>query len=185
MNGTYTHGRPRATRGFTLIEVLVALVLLAFGLLSLARVMGRSAQEEMEAQQRTVAITLAAEMVDRITNNPKQAAQYVDDYVPGSTPEDCTALDAADVVGRDKCEFRNRLLGADVYDAERAIGAPIAARGCVVTTAPNLYVVAIAWQGLLPTEAPDSACGENAFGSDNERTRRVYSTTFQVATLGV
>ena len=185
MNRIRTHSRLRTTRGFTLIEVLVALVLLAFGLLSLARVMGRSAQEEMEAQQRTVAITLAAEMVDRITNNPKQAVQYVDDYVPGSTPEDCTAIDAADVVGRDKCEFRNRLLGADVYDAARAIGAPIAARGCVVSTAPNLYVVAIAWQGLLPTDAPDSACGENAFGPDNERTRRVYSTTFQVATLGV
>ena len=121
-------------------------------------------------------------------SDPQQseaAAQYVDDYAPGSTIEDCTAIDAADVVGRDKCEVRNRLRGADVFDAAKAIGAPIAARACVVSTAPNLYVVAVAWQGLLPTDAPDSPCGENAFGSDNEENRRVYSTIFQVATLGV
>ena len=66
------------TRGFTLIEVLIALVVLAFGMLALARTLGRSAQEELEAQQRALAMTLAAEMTSRIGNNPKQAVQYVE-----------------------------------------------------------------------------------------------------------
>ena len=177
--------RERSARGFTLIEVLIALVVLAFGMLSLARVLGRSAQEELEAYQRTQAMTLAAEMVDRVTNNPKLAANYVDHYAPNGPAEDCAALDPADVVGRDKCEWRNRLRGADVLDEARGIGAPLAARGCVFSPAPNLYVVAIAWQGVLPTDAADSPCGRGLFGTASERTRRVYSTTFQVATLGV
>jgi type IV pilus assembly protein PilV len=172
-------------RGFTLIEVLIALVVLAFGMLALARALGRSAQEELEAQQRMQAMTLAAEMASRIGNNPKQAALYVGDYVPAGPVEDCAALDPAAVVEIDQCIWRNRLRGADTLDGDRGIGSPIAARGCVINTAPNIYVVAIAWQGVLATEPADSPCGADQFGPDTEKTRRVYSTTFQIATLGV
>jgi type IV pilus assembly protein PilV len=171
--------------GFTLIEVLIALIVLAFGMLALARALGRSAQEELEAQQRAQAMTLAAEMASRIGNNPKQAALYVGDYVAAGPVEDCAALDPAAVVELDQCEWRNRLRGADTFDGERGIGSPIAARGCVINTAPNIYVVAIAWQGVLPTEPADSPCGADQFGPGTEKTRRVYSTTFQIATLGV
>ena len=175
---------PRRARGFTLIEVLIALIVMAFGLLSLARVLGRSAQEEMEAYQRTQAITIAGDMAARIANNSKQAAAYVGDYAPDAVTEDCTALPPDDLVERDRCEWRNRLRGIDILDAGRGIGAPIGARGCVLNPAPNRYVVAIAWQGLIATEASDSPCGANQYGVANERTRRVFSTTFQVATLG-
>jgi type IV pilus assembly protein PilV len=175
--------RAGATRGFTLIEVLIAIIVLAFGMLSLARVLGRSAQEGLEAYQRTQAMSIASEMVSRITNNPKLAADYVDDYVPGGAVEDCTVI--AETVKRDRCEWLNRLGGADISDAGAGIGSPIAARGCVTQPAPNLYVVAVAWQGVLQSEAADSPCGAGAFGADNEKTRRVFSTTFQIATLGV
>jgi type IV pilus assembly protein PilV len=172
-------------RGFTLIEVLIALVVLAFGMLALARGLGRSAQGELEAQQRMQAMTIVAEMASRIANNPRHAVDYVGDYVPAGDVEDCAQLDAAVPVARDQCEWRNRLRGADIFDDERAIGAPIASRGCVINTAPNVYVIAVAWQGVLPTEPADSPCGQGAFGADNENTRRVYSTTLQIATLGV
>jgi type IV pilus assembly protein PilV len=172
----------RPARGFTLLDVLIALVVLAFGMLALARTIGRSSQAEMEAYQRTQAMTVASELVDRIRNNPKGAPLYVGDYVTGGEIEDCTLLDAADVVGRDRCEVRNRLRGADVLDADKAVGAPIAARACVMTAAPNIYVVAVAWQGLLPTAPADSPCGAGEF--DREENRRVYSTVIQIATLG-
>ena len=170
----------RRTHGFTLLEILIALVVLAFGMLALARGIGRASQEEMEAFQRAQAMTLAQEMADRINNNLRNAARYVGDYVPDAQAQDCAA--APDLVGRDGCEWRNRLLGVDTLDAGQTIGAPMAARGCVISPAPNVYVVAVAWQGVLATEAPDSACGANAF--DAEANRRVFSTVIQVATLG-
>lgn len=178
-----TSRRTAASSGFTLIEVLIALVVLAFGMLALARTLGRSAQEELEAQQRTQAMTIAADMTSRIANNPRQAANYIGEYLPAGPVEDCAALEPAAVL-RDQCEWRNRLRGADAFDGDRGIGSPIAARGCVIVTAPNVYVIAVAWQGVLPTAPADSPCGENAFGPDNERTRRVFSTTLQIATLG-
>src|SRR6266705_470512 len=95
--------RRYASRGFTLLEVLISLVVLGFGMLALARAVGHSSQVEMEAYQRTQAMTVASELVDRIRNNPKQAALYVGDYAPAGPVEDCTALDPADIVGRDQC----------------------------------------------------------------------------------
>ena len=163
----------RLAAGFTLIEVLIALIVLAFGMLSVARVIGRSAQMEMEAHQRSQAMTLAAEMVDRITNNPKQAGQYVADYAPSGPAEDCAGLpDPNDLVERDKCEWRNRLRGADAFDGGRGIGSPLGARACVILASANVYVVAIAWQGLLPTEAPGSPCGAGASCAVASRTTR-------------
>lgn len=170
----------RRAAGFTLLEILVAIVVLAFGMLALARGIGRASQEELEAFQRSQAMLLAHEMADRINNNRKEALQYVGGYVPAAEEEDCAG--APTLVARDACQWRNRLLGVDTLDADRTIGAPLAARGCVINPAPNVYVVAVAWQGVLGTEAPDSACGAGAF--DREENRRVYSTIVQIATLG-
>ena len=166
--------------GFTLIEILIALVLLAFGMLSLARGLARSSQEELEAYQRSQAMELVQDMVERVASNRKQAAQYVGDYVPGTQAADCSG--AANLVLSDQCEWTNKLLGVDTRDGGRKIGAPMAARGCITNPAPNIYIVAVAWQGVLPTAAPDSVCGQAQF--DQEANRRVFSTTLQIATLG-
>lgn len=170
----------RTNRGFTLLELLIALVVLAFGMLALARGMGRASQAEVEAFQRAQAMALAQEMSDRINDNLKQAALYVGDYVPQSAPENCSG--APTLVARDACEWRNRLLGVDTLDAGQSIGAPMAARGCVISPAPNVYVITVAWQGVIATEAPDTLCGQGAF--DREANRRAFSTVVQVATLG-
>lgn len=170
---------PRA-RGFTLIEVLIALVLLAFGMLSLARGIGHASQEQLEGFQRSQAMVLAQEMVDRINGDQRNALVYVGDYVPGVAVEDCST--APTTAARNGCEWRNRLAGVDTREGRRTIGAPMAARGCIVNTAPNVYVVAVAWQGILATAAPDAPCGSGAY--DSESTRRVFSTVLQVATLG-
>jgi len=171
----------RAHRGYTLIEVLVAIIVMAFGLLSLARAMARASHADMEAFQRSEAITLVQDMVDRINLNRKNAALYVGDYVPAGAAEDCTV--AVTQVDRDACEWRNMLRGVSTLDGQSNIGAPLAARGCItVTPDPNVYVVAVAWQGVVPTDQPLSTCGQTAF--DQEANRRVSSTVIQIATLG-
>jgi type IV pilus assembly protein PilV len=168
--------------GFTMIEVLIALVVLAFGMLALARTMAIATLDELESFQRSQAMVIAQDVVERINANRKQALQYVGEYEAAGQTLDCTVEPT--VLLRDKCEVRNRLLGAGTLVAASAIGAPIAARACVRETAPgsNMYYVAIAWQGMQPTAAPDSDCGEDAF--DQEANRRVFSTVLRIATLG-
>ncbi len=171
----------RRERGFTLIEVLIAMFVLGFGLLALARVLARASSAELEAIQRDQAMAIAQDFVDRVNLNRKSAAQYVGEYVPYGPVEDCTSADLNTQVLRDQCAMRNLLRGASTYEGQKTIGAPYAARACVTSPAANVYVIAIAWQGVVPTAAPDSACGEGAF--DQEANRRVYSTVVQIATL--
>lgn len=166
--------------GFTLLEILVAMLVLAFGLLGVARVLARSSQEEMEAFQRTQAISLVQDMADRINANRKNAPAYVLSYIPTGPAEDCTVPPT--LAERDGCEWRNRLRGVEVLDGTNAIGAPIGAVGCITNPSANVYVVAVAWQGLLPTSAPDSPCAAGRYTPPE--TRRVYSVILQVAQLG-
>ena len=169
-------------RGFTLVEVMIAMFVLGFGLLALARVLARASSAELEAIQRDQAMAIAQDFVDRVNLNRRNATAYVGDYVPSGPVEDCTDAAFNTQALRDQCALRNLLRGASTYEGTKTIGAPFAARACVTSPAANVYVIAVAWQGVVPTAAPDSACGEGEF--DQEANRRVYSTVVQIATLG-
>jgi len=59
----------------------------------------------------------------------------------------------------------------------------IGARGCVAFDAiANVYVVSVAWQGLLESSAPPGLnCGAGLYGS--EPRRRAVSAVVRIATL--
>ncbi|MDB5812231.1 MAG: type pilus modification protein PilV [Betaproteobacteria bacterium] len=61
-------------RGFTLIEVLVTLVILTFGLLGIAGLMAKGQRIAFEAYQRQQAVALATDMGERILGNRMLAA---------------------------------------------------------------------------------------------------------------
>ncbi|MDJ0653996.1 MAG: type IV pilus modification protein PilV [Xanthomonadales bacterium] len=62
----------RRQRGVTLIEVLVALLILSFGLLGLAGLQGISLRNNFNAYQRTQATNVSYELLDRIRANRQQ-----------------------------------------------------------------------------------------------------------------
>ena len=87
--------------GFTLVEVLVALVVMAVGMLGIAGLYVEGLRAGRTAIYRTTAVTLAADMADRIRANPGAAASYAGTG-PGSAgfacvngPADCSATEMA------------------------------------------------------------------------------------------
>ncbi len=62
--------------GFTMVEVLVALVVLAIGLLGIAALYLNSLQSGRTAVYRTQAVNLAADLADRIRMNRTAVAGY-------------------------------------------------------------------------------------------------------------
>ena len=66
-----------AQRGTSLIEVMVTVVILTFGLLGLAGLQSRLQLSEMEAYQRSQALILLDDMASRVTTNRNAASTYV------------------------------------------------------------------------------------------------------------
>ena len=62
--------------GFTMVEVLVALVVLSIGLLGIAALLLKSLQSGRTATYRTQAVNLAADLADRIRMNRTATVAY-------------------------------------------------------------------------------------------------------------
>lgn len=133
-------GRPRrAQGGFSMIEVLIALVVLAFGLLGLALLQTTNLRFTKSADQRSQAVNLATEMLDMIRANHTEAGTYaaIDPTTFGSVNATAgcpavTGLSSSENITRWKCEVVEAL-GAD-------------ARADVVFTPPTQVDVTVSWE---------------------------------------
>lgn len=188
-----------AQRGFSLIEVLVTIVILAFGLLGLAGLQARMMTLEMESYQRSQALLLLSDMMSRL--EARVAVNGADYLTAASYPDgigsgdDQPASCAGEAVGsaRDLCEWSNMLKGAAETAASGKVGAMIGARGCITqiqaqdptagVCAPGIYEVSVAWQGIVGTVVPGNTCGQGEYGAD-ETLRRVVSGRVTAATVG-
>src|SRR5687767_4339306 len=148
-------------RGTSLIEVLVTILILAFGLLGLAGLQSRLQVSDMESYQRAQALVLLDDMASRINSNRAAAA----DYVTGTANPLGTGMVCPTSVALrqeiDALQWCNALQGAAEITGGAKAGAMIGARGCVEALPNNEYLVTIAWQGLAPISAPPAsvACG--------------------------
>lgn len=197
---------PRAVKrqaGFTMIEVLVSLLIIVLGLLGLAGLQTRLQQAEFESYQRTQALVLLYDMVDRIQMHRIAANcfRFTTDAAAGTpylgtgaaAPTGCaSAGTAADNTAADQAlaELDAQLEGAAETKGGASVGAIVGARGCVNYDAATelagasgtgIYTVTIAWQGTVDTVAPTVACANNQYGAETRR--RVVSTTFRMAKL--
>lgn len=173
-------------QGATLIEVLVSIIIVVFGLLGLAGLQSRVSLAEVESFQRAQAVLLLDDMVGRINANRRNAGAYDTGGTPLGTGQGaavCLTTDPTATV--DKCQWNNELLGATEGLGGNSVGAMQSARGCIDTlqgTMPKMIRVSVVWQGSVPTVSPGATtCGQGAYG--NDATRRAITATIELGCL--
>ena len=179
-----------------MIEVMVSLVILMLGLLGLVGLITVSQRAETESYQRSQALLLLQDIAGRINANRRVATCYAIttdtlNGVPymgvGSTvaaPCGFGTLQANTLATGDLNAWNGLLTGTAETQGGLNLGAMVGARGCVSFDAPSgVYLVSIAWQGIVTTAAPNSSltCGKGLYG--NEALRRVVSMNVQIANL--
>ena len=176
-------------RGFTLLEVLITMIVLAIGMLGLANLQSKIHITEVESYQRAHAVLLLQDMVDRINANRANAGSYVSGTVLGTGGTEANCSGISNLATKDRCEWQNALLGASETSGSSNVGAMIGARGCIdlvqasnnaagVCT-PGIYRVSVAWQGLYKTAATAGLlCGKDDYGDDAQR--RVIATQVSI-----
>jgi type IV pilus assembly protein PilV len=146
-------------RGVSLVEVLVALVVLSVGLLGVAALLVQSVQGTRTALYRTKAVNLVSDMADRIRANASAGAAYATanpqirgcQSIFGQASSACTpALLAEDDLARWRLDIR---------DAFPQVSAGIPA-GTVqfIAGTPQTFRVSVTWQepATSPNASPDN-----------------------------
>jgi type IV pilus assembly protein PilV len=196
--------RRRSAAGFTLIEILIAIIIIAFGLLGLFGLQAKAQKAETESYERIQALVLIQDIVDRMNANRSDAFSQA--YVTaspvggGGKLADCTGKTGAD---RDLCEWGNLLNGAtetsaggacDTTSGAGCIGAMLSASGCItydatteladtsgaVQAGTGIYSISVVWQGLSSAVIPSAmqSCVATLSGA------RMVTATLRIAALG-
>lgn len=180
MKRSLSHPFPLRARGAGLVEVLVTMVVLAFGLLGLAAFQAKAHVGTIESYQRAQAAVLLQDMQARLSSNGAGADAYVSatPFGTGSAlGEDCSAAAAGHA--RDLCEWNAALKGAAEQREGNKAGAMQDARGCIEkirakdespgVCSPAVYLITVTWQGMHPTRAPAQTCATGQYGADTHR----------------
>jgi type IV pilus assembly protein PilV len=172
----------RTQLGLTLIEVLVSMVIAAFGLLGLAALQARSLSMQIDSESRRVAASLVSQLRERVTANQEGygqalATQYTRTLLPGSAllipscanPDACTAT--AEVpsiqIALWLTEVRRQLPEAAVRIGPTTAGSAASMTVTIGWLEPNANAV-----------ANDAACDAITAVRTNPRYRCVTATLF-------
>ena len=181
--------------GFSLIEVMVAVLLLSFGMLGIAALQISTKSLTYDSFQRTVATQLTQDIIERIRVNPEESATtYAGTYSYNDSrtkpSPDCGAVSctSAELAVFDLWEWRESLLGATeqiistVTTDTGGLEKPIA---CLAVTAVDEAFnisVTMTWQGVksIPYTGA-STCGN----INTDDTRRIITLNAFVSTKGI
>lgn len=125
------------TSGFSLIEVLVALLVLSIGLLGLAALQVTGIRFNHQSYQRTQATVLIYEIVDRMRANPQALGSYVI-AIGAGTPTAATNCDTA------SCSITD-LATYDLNRWRTAINTAIGSQASSIQQNGALFTITIQW----------------------------------------
>jgi type IV pilus assembly protein PilV len=159
----------KSALGFSLIEVLIAVFVLAVGILGVGGLQLMSKRSNLEAVQRSTAAALTQDLAERMRANPDQLATYTNGGVgrvlTGSTLSsvDCSsACTEAQLASFDLFQFEQALAGVTEKIGTQNAGGLFVPLACI--DGPNggagTYTIAVAWRGRTRLSNPSThACG--------------------------
>lgn len=170
-------------KGATLLEVLITLIIMAFGLLGIAGIQAEIHRLELESYQRSQAIVLMNSMVDRMNLNRSEAISGAyatsEPLGVGSAEQDCAGTSGAAL---DLCEWANLLRGAAEKSGTNPVGAMSEARGCITAFTQNNsgacqtgYQIDVIWLASTPSSGSSTTCGADLFDANYAAYRRAVS----------
>lgn len=186
-------------KGFTLIEVLIAFVILSVGLLSIVSLQAMSKTFTHQALQRTMAVSLADSIVERIRTNPGALLTYTASATvgggtkgvePAPTCMGNAICSNVELATHDLWEWEQNMDGATVTAAGANASGLITPQACFNFTAragmarTGFLTVRIQWKGLNSISDAVTVAGTNcnagtAANSDPFR-RQVVVTTYVI-----
>lgn len=141
-------------RGFTLIEVLVTVIILAIGLLGLAGLQLGGLRYSFSAYQRSQATIMANDIVDRMRANRTVAEAGGYDIDIGDDPdeEDCTGTGA-------NCSA-NTMADADLFEWKQTLANILPAGDGSVERDGTIFTITIQWDDSRGEEAAQTLAVE-------------------------
>lgn len=138
--------RTSKQRGFSLIEVLIALIIMSVGMLGIASLYVQSMQAGRTSLFRHNAVTLAGDVADRIRANPTAAAAYEgggadNGCIDGGTNCSNVQMAAHDIL----------LWSQQAADTLPAGAVTVTVDG---TVNPPIYTIAVTWDEPRPAGDP-------------------------------
>ncbi|HHH44346.1 MAG TPA: type IV pilus modification protein PilV [Gammaproteobacteria bacterium] len=152
----------RYSAGFTLIEVMVAVLILSIGLLGIASLQATSLRNNNDASMQTRAAYIASDMAERMRANSGSATSYVGAPSSSPPPNDCvvTSCSPVDMVAYDMAEW-NQLLSTLPKG-----------QGVITDAGSGLFTITVRWD-----EARNDASGTGCDPDNSADLRCLIITT--------
>ena len=176
-----TLGIPCFQRGVGLVEVLIAVLVLTVGILGVAGLQITGKQALNDASQRSLATSLARDVIERMRSNASELESYettVGGESISTAPTSCSSATctSSQLAARDLYEWEQLLDGANetvvIGGDTTNTGGLVNPRACITHNAGKVEV-AIAWRGSSNQVNPSSStCGESAALYDTDNVRR-------------
>lgn len=142
------------SRGFSLLEVLVALAILSVGLLGAAVLLLHGLRDQAFASRQEAALSLVADIADRIRSNPLARGAYDTDTASASAGScaDAASCDPAALAAHDVLAF---VSSASALLLPHRPLASIHFEPAIGTAATDRYVISLSWHDARDPGATD------------------------------
>lgn len=171
--------------GATLLEVLVALVVLSLGCIVAAGLQATSQKTNHDAQQRLIATFLVNDIIEKMRTNPQGLASYATaglsatniTSAPTKTCKMTTPCSAIELSALDLWEWQQAMTGFSVTAGATNVGGLIQPTGCIAVNGGSVRVT-LSWFGIDALSDTGTESGIGTCGPASANRRQVFVNTF-------